>query len=166
MTMIRDTHYPALLTREEAARRCLIERLQGGIVVFTNGVFDILHRGHLEYLREAREMGSLLVVGLNSDESVKRIKGDSRPLCSVEDRAFGLTSLRFVDHVIVFDEDTPASLIEAVQPSLLVKGGDYKPEEIVGYDFVTRHGGKVLTIPLREGYSTTGFIERMLARSE
>jgi rfaE bifunctional protein nucleotidyltransferase chain/domain len=162
--MIRDSHFSALLSREDAARRCLVERLGGGTVVFTNGVFDLLHRGHLEYLHEARELGTLLVVGLNSDDSVRRIKGPERPLTSAEDRAFALASLRYVDHVVIFDEDTPEELIRLLNPHVLVKGGDYAPTEIVGFDSVTRNGGKVIAVPLRDGYSTTKFIDTIIDR--
>jgi rfaE bifunctional protein nucleotidyltransferase chain/domain len=162
--MIRESHFPALLSREDAARRCRVERIGGGKIVFTNGVFDLLHRGHLEYLHEARSLGTLLIVGLNTDESVRRLKGANRPLVSGDDRAYALASLRFVDHVVLFDEDTPERLIEQLNPHILVKGGDYRPEEIVGYDHVTKNGGKVLALPLRDGYSTTGFIQTIVDR--
>jgi rfaE bifunctional protein nucleotidyltransferase chain/domain len=162
--MNRETDFPALLTREDAVRRCQAERSASGIIVFTNGVFDILHRGHLEYLQAARALGQLLIVGLNSDASVRRIKGPKRPLVSQDDRAFALCALRFVDHVVIFDEDTPEQLIQALTPSILVKGADYKPHEIVGGKHVIKHGGKVVTIPLRKGYSTTNFIETIVER--
>jgi rfaE bifunctional protein nucleotidyltransferase chain/domain len=163
-TMIRETNYPALLSREDAQRRCHVEALRGGTIVFTNGVFDILHRGHLDYLREARSLGSLLIVGLNSDDSVRRLKGPTRPLFGVEDRAFALSSLRYVDHVIIFDEDTPEQLIKAVKPHILVKGGDYKPDDVVGADFVQANGGHVVILPFRKGYSTTSLIHTIAER--
>jgi rfaE bifunctional protein nucleotidyltransferase chain/domain len=163
-TMIRETNFQALLSREDAARRARVERSFNGRVVFTNGVFDILHRGHLEYLEEARRLGTLLVVGLNSDESVQRIKGPGRPVNSQDDRAHALICLRFVDHVVIFDEDTPAALIEAINPHILVKGGDYKPEEVVGSDFVAKAGGQTVILPLREGYSTSGMISLIRER--
>jgi D-beta-D-heptose 7-phosphate kinase/D-beta-D-heptose 1-phosphate adenosyltransferase len=163
-TMSQTPALRGLLSREDAARRCRIERIQGGAIVFTNGVFDVLHRGHLDYLREARALGSLLIVGLNSDESVRRIKGPKRPLYSQEDRAAALVSLRFVDFVAIFDEDTPLSLIEELNPHLLVKGGDYLPENVVGYDHVTRNGGRVVVIPFKEGYSTSRLIETVVER--
>ena len=133
-------------------------REQGLRIVFTNGCFDILHRGHVEYLSKAADMGDVLVVGLNTDASVKRLKGEGRPVNDQEARAIVLASLSCVDAVALFDEDTPYELIKAVRPDVLVKGADYKPEEIVGYDIVTSYGGKVETVPLVEGYSTTGLL--------
>ena len=155
---------PSLVTREQAAQISYVERKRHGKVVFTNGVFDILHRGHVEYLHEARSLGHVLIVGLNSDESVRRIKGANRPLNSEEDRAYMLGSLKCVDYVVLFDEDTPAELIATVLPSVLVKGGDYRAEDVVGYDVVTKQGGQVLTIPFREGYSTSSLIETIVER--
>ncbi|MBU0507889.1 D-glycero-beta-D-manno-heptose 1-phosphate adenylyltransferase [bacterium] len=163
-TMEGTAHFSRLLSREDAARRCVIERLRGGVIVFTNGVFDILHRGHLEYLREARQLGTMLIVGLNSDDSVRRIKGSKRPLVSEEDRAMALSALRFVDGVVLFDEDTPEVLIRTLNPHVLVKGGDYRAEDVVGYDHVTRNGGRVQILRLREGYSTSGFVRRITER--
>jgi rfaE bifunctional protein nucleotidyltransferase chain/domain len=153
-----------LLTLEDAARRLYIDRLRGYTTVFTNGVFDLIHRGHLEYLREAASMGHNLVVGLNSDASVRRLKGEQRPLLSEQDRAMALLALRWVDMVILFDEDTPIRLIEALQPNVLVKGGDYQTRDIVGADLVQQTGGKVVTIPFREGYSTSGLIDTIVER--
>jgi len=129
-------------------------------IVFTNGCFDLLHRGHVYFLARAREMGDLLVVGLNSDNSVRRLKGKGRPVNSQESRAEVLAALGMVDHVIIFEEDTPLELIRKVQPDLLVKGGDYRVEEIVGYDEVISRGGSVHVIPLLEGYSTTSLLKR------
>jgi len=163
-TMTSQTYPLEPLSVEDAARRCRIERIQGGTIVFTNGVFDILHRGHLQYLREARDLGTMLVVGLNSDESARRLKGAHRPFVSATDRAFALLSLRFVDHVVIFDEDTPAELIRELNPHILVKGGDYRPEHVAGGDFVAAQGGKVVILPLREGYSTSGLIESIARR--
>ena len=133
-------------------------RSQGLKVVFTNGCFDILHRGHVEYLSHASDLGDVLVVGLNTDASVRRLKGEGRPVNNEEARALLLASLSFVDAVVLFDEDTPYELIKAVHPDVLVKGADYKVEEIVGYDFVTSYGGMVATIPLVEGYSSSNFL--------
>jgi len=130
-------------------------------VVFTNGCFDILHRGHVEYLAKAADLGDILVVGLNTDASVRRLKGEGRPVNNQEARALVLASLSFVDAVVLFDDDTPYNLIKTLRPDVLVKGADYQPEEIVGYDIVTSYGGTVTTIPLVEGYSTTSFIERL-----
>jgi rfaE bifunctional protein nucleotidyltransferase chain/domain len=151
-----------LITGELAARFTQVERLRKGTSVFTNGVFDILHRGHLEYLAAARELGHILFVGLNSDTSVRRLKGDNRPINHEQDRAFALMSLNCVDYVILFDEDTPEQLIKTISPGILVKGGDYKAEDIVGYNHVISTGGKVVTIPMSDGYSTTGFIEKIV----
>jgi rfaE bifunctional protein nucleotidyltransferase chain/domain len=139
-------------------------KLEGKRVVFTNGVFDILHRGHVEYLCSAKELGDFLIVGINSDKSVKKIKGDKKPIVSQEDRAFILSNLICVDAVCIFDEETPANLISYVIPDILVKGGDYKMEEIVGRDTVEKNGGKVITIPLIEGKSTTNIIATILER--
>lgn len=131
-------------------------------IVFTNGCFDILHRGHVEYLCHARDLGDKLVLGLNTDASVRRLgKSPERPINSEETRATILAALECVDAVILFDEDTPLELITFVQPDVLVKGNDYKAEEIVGYDVVTAKGGKVMTIQLVDGFSTTKLIEKM-----
>jgi rfaE bifunctional protein nucleotidyltransferase chain/domain len=151
-----------LITIEQAASLSKVEKLRSGISVFTNGVFDILHRGHLEYLSAARELGHVLFVGLNSDASVRRLKGESRPINPEQDRAYALLSLSCVDYVMVFEEDTPERLIKTISPDILVKGGDYKAEEIVGYDHVTTTGGKVVIIPLSDGYSTTRFIDKIV----
>jgi len=129
-------------------------------IVFTNGCFDILHRGHVYYLSKAAELGDVLVVGLNSDASVTRLKGAGRPVNNQEARAEVLGALAFVDYIIVFDEETPLDLITALQPDLLVKGGDYTPEDIIGYKEVISRGGRVVTIPLLEGYSSTSIIQK------
>ena len=134
---------------------------EGRKVVFTNGCFDILHRGHATYLAQARELGDLLVVGLNTDASVQRLKGPSRPINNQYDRAFLLASLACVDFVILFDEDTPEQLIHAVRPDVLVKGGDYTIKTIVGADFVLQNGGIVTTIPFVDGYSTTSTLNKI-----
>ena len=130
-------------------------RSQGLKVAFTNGCFDILHRGHVEYLAQAADMADVLVVGLNTDASVRRLKGEGRPVNDQEARALVLASLSFVDAVVMFDDDTPLELIKAIRPDVLVKGADYKVEEIVGYDVVTSYGGVVKTVPLVKGFSTT-----------
>jgi len=134
----------------------------GRKVAFTNGVFDILHRGHVEYLQKARELGDLLIIGLNSDSSVRRIKGPQRPLCSQEDRAVVLSALACVDHIVLFDEDTPQKLIEALLPDIIVKRADYSVEQIVGADVVLKNGGQVLPIALTPGKSTSGLIKKIL----
>ncbi len=134
---------------------------EGQKVVFTNGCFDILHRGHATYLAQARELGDLLVVGLNTDASVQRLKGPSRPINNQYDRAFLLASLACVDFVILFDDDTPEQLIHTVRPDVLVKGGDYTLDTIVGADFVLQNGGTVTTIPFVDGYSTTSTLNKI-----
>ena len=138
-------------------------RNKGARIVFTNGCFDILHRGHVELLAKARSFGDSLVVGLNSDASVARLKGAPRPLVGEEDRAFVLLGLRSVDYVTVFDEDTPFGAITALEPDVLVKGAEYGPGEIVGEEFVERHGGRVERVAMIEGFSTTSLIERIRA---
>ena len=130
-------------------------------IVFTNGCFDILHTGHIRYLRKAAELGDILVVGVNSDASVKRLKGPDRPVNRVEDRTEILCALEFVDYVVVFEEDTPYRLIEMIQPDILTKGGDYAPDEVVGKDIVEGRGGKLVLIPFVDGKSTSGMIQRI-----
>lgn len=130
-------------------------------IVFTNGCFDILHKGHIFYLKESAKLGDVLIVGLNSDSSVKLIKGEGRPINDEESRAEVLSALRFVDYVVLFDEETPYNLISDIKPTILVKGGDYKEDEIVGADIVKALGGKVVVIPYLEGNSTTQIIERI-----
>lgn len=139
---------------------------QGESVVFTNGCFDLLHWGHVAYLEEARCHGTYLVVGLNSDASVRHLKGPTRPVVTFEQRAFVLSGLRAVDLVVGFGEETPASLIENVQPDVLVKGGDWKVSEIVGADTVLARGGKVKSLKFVEGASSTGLIETVLGRQD
>lgn len=136
-------------------------KASGHSIVFTNGCFDIIHAGHVQYLEQAQQLGDILVVGLNSDASVRRLKGSSRPINSEENRALVLAALQSVDYVIIFEEDTPYELIEAIQPDVLVKGGDWKETEIVGSDIVKAKGGKVISLPFREGLSTTNMIEKM-----
>lgn len=130
-------------------------------IVFTNGCFDILHRGHVEYLAAAASLGDILFLGLNTDASVRKLKGPGRPINDEEARAVVIASLQAIGAVMLFDEDTPYNLIKKVQPDVLVKGADYKPEDIVGYDIVTAKGGKVTTIEFVEGFSTTKIIEKM-----
>ena len=130
-------------------------------IAFTNGCFDLLHRGHVEYLEQARAVADFLFVGLNSDASVRRLKGSGRPLMPADDRAYILSRLRAVDAVCIFEQDTPLELIQMVRPDFLIKGGDYRVEDIVGRDFVESYGGQVHTIPLIPGRSTTGIIEKI-----
>lgn len=131
------------------------------VVVFTNGCFDLVHRGHVDYLSRARDLGDILVVGLNSDNSVKRLKGESRPISNELSRASVLAAFGFVDYVVVFEEDTPLKLIETIVPDILVKGGDYNHNNVVGADFVEKHGGRLELLSLIPGESTTRLVERM-----
>lgn len=133
----------------------------GETVVFSNGCFDILHLGHIDYLEKAGQLGSKLVIGINSDRSVQRLKGPQRPVQPEEARARMLAALGFVDAVVLFEEDTPLRLIETLRPHVLVKGNDYTIDKIVGADFVLNNGGEVKTIPLVEGYSTSQIIEKI-----
>ena len=138
------------------------EFMPGHKLVFTNGCFDVLHPGHVDLLTRARAQGDSLLLGLNSDESVKMLgKGADRPLNSQEERAFVLAGLECVDYIVIFHESTPLELIKAARPQVLVKGGDWPVEDIVGGDIVTKAGGQVLSLPLLEGYSTTGFLEKV-----
>lgn len=130
-------------------------------IVFTNGCFDILHRGHASYLNQAKSLGDNLIVGVNSDRSVRALKGESRPVNNESDRAFLIDNLKSVDYVIIFDEDTPYNLIREIQPDFLVKGGDWKEEDIVGWDIVKESGGKVLSLKFIENYSTTNTIKKL-----
>ena len=130
-------------------------------VVFTNGCFDILHVGHVQYLEEAKSLGDKLIVGVNSDESIRKLKGAERPINHEMDRAMVLAALGFVDVVVIFSEDTPANLIHTLKPDVLVKGGDWPVEKIVGSDFVIKNGGQVISLPFREGHSTTSTIDKI-----
>jgi rfaE bifunctional protein nucleotidyltransferase chain/domain len=138
-----------------------IVQAEGKKVVFTNGCFDILHRGHVAYLNEAKKLGDLLIVGLNSDASVKRLKGETRPINKEDDRKFVMENLKAVDFVEIFEDDTPLSLIKTVMPSILVKGGDWKPEQIVGSKEVMDAGGQVFSLNFVDGYSTTNVINQI-----
>jgi D-glycero-beta-D-manno-heptose 1-phosphate adenylyltransferase len=149
-----------ILTKETLRPILNVSRFKSKTIVFSNGCFDILHRGHIEYLAKAASLGHLLIIGLNTDESVKRLKGPGRPVQDQESRAMVLAALRFVDYVVLFDEDTPYELINFIKPDILVKGSDYKEDQIVGADIVKKNHGKVMTIDLVEGYSTTSIIER------
>lgn len=146
------------------SREQLVERLKSRgdqRVVFTNGCFDLVHRGHVDYLSRARDLGDLLILGLNSDSSVRRLKGPARPIVDEKSRALLLAAFQFIDYVVLFEEDTPYELIKAAQPDILVKGGDYKPEDIVGYDIVKQRGGEVVTIDFVPGFSTTNIVEKL-----
>ncbi len=149
-----------ILTKEELKPLLNVLKFQDKKIVFSNGCFDILHRGHIEYLSKAASLGNCLVIGLNTDASVRRLKGENRPVQDEISRAQVMASLHFVDFVVLFDEDTPYELIKYVMPDMLVKGSDYKEDDIVGADIVKTNGGKVATIDLVDGYSTTSVIER------
>jgi rfaE bifunctional protein nucleotidyltransferase chain/domain len=136
-------------------------RQEGRRVVFTNGVFDILHPGHIRYLQHARALGDALIVGLNADASVRRNKGPERPINSQEERAEVLAALECVDAVVIFDEDTPAEIIKAIRPDILVKGADWGEHAIVGRDTVEANGGRVVRVPIEQGFSTTNIIEKI-----
>jgi rfaE bifunctional protein nucleotidyltransferase chain/domain len=136
-----------------------LEKNKGKKIVFTNGVFDILHLGHVEYLNEAKAQGDVLIIAINSDESVRKLKGPDRPINNEKDRAAMLLNLKAVDCVQVFTEQTPLEIIKLIKPHVLVKGGDWKPEQIVGSDFVLSNGGEVRSLMFKNGYSTSNLIQ-------
>ena len=150
-----------ITTLENLRRLRSAWRLKDHKVVFTNGCFDLLHLGHIDYLEKASLLGTKLIVGINSDASVKRIKGEDRPILDERSRSKLIAALEFVSAVILFDEETPLELIHALNPDVLVKGDDYTVEEIVGHDFIRENGGEVLTLPLLEGYSTSKIIQKI-----
>lgn len=153
---------PKLLALPALRRRLAAHRRAGERIVFTNGVFDLLHPGHVRYLRAARRLGDVLVVGVNSDRSVRALgKGPERPLVHARDRAEVLGGLEMVDYVTIFDQDTPYELIGAVQPDVLVKGGDWTVDAIVGADLVLARGGRVRSLPFASGYATTNLVRRI-----
>jgi len=149
------------MTLEAAIRFVDDIRRHGKIVVFTNGVYDLLHPGHVRYLKAARALGDALIVGVNSDRSVRAIKGPSRPVTPENERAEILSALSCVDAAVVFDEDTPAEIIKAIQPDILVKGADWAENAIVGRDTVEARGGRVVRMPIEEGWSTTSILSRI-----
>ena len=150
-----------ILSLEEAQKQVANWKNEGNEVVFTNGCFDIVHLGHVDYLEKASKLGQKMVVALNTDKSVSQLKGPERPINNEYARARIIASLGFVDAVILFGEETPLSAIETLVPDILVKGNDYTVDKIVGADFVLEHGGKVETIPLVEGYSTTNIVSKL-----
>lgn len=150
------------IVRQNLLRETLLAlKAQGKKIVFTNGCFDLVHLGHLDYLEKARGKGDVLVIGLNSDQSIRRLKGASRPVMDENSRARLLAALEFVDYVVLFDEDTPLELIRDILPDVLVKGDDYQVSNIVGADIVMSNGGKVETVELVKGYSSTAIIEKI-----
>ena len=148
-------------TLDELQKLIHLWRFHSDTIVFTNGCFDLLHKGHITYLEESSMLGNRLVVAINSDQSVKSLKGESRPIQSENDRALIIAALQSVDAVIIFNESTPLQLIEKINPDVLVKGGDYSPENVVGKEWVEKNGGKVKIIPFIEGYSSTGLINKI-----
>lgn len=136
------------------------QREYGRKTVFTNGCFDILHAGHIKYLKESKSLGDILIVGLNSDDSIRRLKGETRPINTLEDRATVIEALKCVDYVCSFDEDTPKALLEKIRPDILTKGGDYKKEDVVGFELLSSYGGEVRILSFVDGKSTTNIIER------
>lgn len=159
--MRTDPAVTRVLTPEEIVRLVGRWRADGKIVVFTNGVFDLLHPGHVRYLQQARTLGDALVVGVNGDESVRRNKGAGRPITPQEERAELLAALACVDAVVIFGEDTPAEIVRTVQPDILVKGADWAADQIVGRDTVEARGGRVERIPVEQGHSTTRIVEKI-----
>ncbi len=135
-------------------------------IVFTNGCFDILHRGHIEYLAQAADLADIMVIGLNTDNSVSRLKGSDRPLQDEISRAVSMAAIQYIDYVVLFDEETPLNLIENIKPDVLVKGSDYNIEDIVGYDILMEYGGKIKTIDFVEGYSTTKIVDKILKQCD
>ena len=150
-----------IISFDNIQKQLLKWREENKKIVFTNGCFDIIHRGHVDYLSKAKDLGDILIIGLNTDQSVRNIKGNTRPIQDENSRAIILASMQFVDAIVFFSEPTPYTLIKEIQPDILVKGADYKKEDIVGYDIVSQRGGKVETIEFIEGYSTSN-IERKI----
>ncbi|KAA5542385.1 D-glycero-beta-D-manno-heptose 1-phosphate adenylyltransferase [Adhaeribacter rhizoryzae] len=150
-----------IFTRSELLQQVADWKAQGLRIVFTNGCFDLLHLGHVDYLEKAKALGDKLLVGVNTDASVSRLKGPSRPLQDEMSRARIMASLLFIDAVVLFDEETPYELIKAVMPNILVKGDDYAIENIVGHDIVLNNSGEVKTIALVKGYSTSGIVDKI-----
>ncbi len=152
-----------ILRRDELERLSDELHRSGKKVVFTNGCFDIIHPGHIALLKKAKELGDVLIVGINSDSSIKKIKGKGRPIFTEKDRAEVLLAIRYVDYVTIFSEETPLETIKAAKPDVLVKGGDWTVETTVGREFVESRGGKVVIVPYIHGYSTTSIIEKVLS---
>lgn len=155
-----------MLTEDEAAVTSAELKANGSRIVFTNGCFDIIHPGHVHIVRKARELGDVLFLGVNTDDSVSRLKGPDRPFLKLEARVQLLLELRSVSFVVPFDEDTPMNLIKKIVPDVLVKGGDYTPDSVVGADFVKSHGGRVEIIPLMKGFSSTAIITALDRRNK
>ena len=150
-----------ILTRSEMAQKCLELKSSGKKIVFTNGCFDIIHSGHVTYLAQARSLGDVLVVGMNTDDSVRRLKGPTRPVNNENDRSIVLSALKSVDYVTLFNEDTPYELISLLKPDVLAKGGDYTLENVVGREVVEGRGGRLVLVPFLPGHSTSVIVERI-----
>jgi len=150
-----------LIDRDDLAKVVEQNRLKGGTVVFTNGCFDLLHPGHVHLLQSARSLGDMLIVAINTDESVRKIKDEGRPIFDEKERAYMLSALACVDHVVLFHESTPVPLLNLLKPDVLVKGGHYAHEDVVGWNVVEGYGGRVERVPVLDGISTTGTIERI-----
>jgi len=155
-----------IIPPDEVGLHCEQLRAEGHKLVFTNGVFDLLHAGHVHYLREARALGTQLIVGLNTDESTRKIKGEKRPLISLSERAEVLAAMEMVDCVTWFEEESPKNLIRLVKPDILVKGGDWPIDQIAGREFVQSYGGQVFSLPFLDGNSTTSIVESILKLPE
>jgi D-glycero-beta-D-manno-heptose 1-phosphate adenylyltransferase len=156
-----DDGKPRVLPLADAVARIEGLRRSGRVIVFTNGVFDLLHPGHVRYLQRARVLGDALIVGINSDASVRRNKGPGRPINPEAERAEAVAALECVEAVVIFDEDTPAEIVRACQPDILVKGADWPADQIVGRDTVEARGGRVVRMPVEEGYSTSAIVEKI-----
>lgn len=154
-----------ILNREKLENHLAVWRFKSQKIVFTNGCFDLLHLGHIDYLTKAKDLGDALIIGVNTDDSVSRLKGTARPITDEKSRSTIIASLQFVNAVVLFDEDTPYELIKQVQPDVLVKGSDYKAEDIVGYDIVKAKGGEIVTIDFLEGYATSAIEEKIRHKS-
>ena len=153
-----------IVTKETLKNLLNIWKFKDNKIVFTNGCFDLIHRGHIEYIAKAANLGDILIIGVNTDKSTKKLKGNKRPLQDEYSRALILSSLHFVNNVILFDEDTPYELIKFIQPDILVKGSNYKAEEIIGSDIVKAKGGEIITIDFIEGFSTTNIIKDIVSQ--
>ena len=150
-----------IISLEELKARIESWKANGEKIVFTNGCFDILHRGHVEVLAKTADLGDKLIIGLNSDSSIKKLKKGNRPIVDEKSRALLLAAFSFVDAIVLFSEQTPINLIAEIKPDILAKGGDYEIQEIVGHNIVQRNAGKVITIPLTEGFSSTNIIDKI-----
>ena len=150
-----------IYTLSELIEQSKIWRSKGDKIVFTNGCFDLVHRGHVEVLANTADLGDRLIIGLNSDTSIHKLKGEKRPVIDENSRAILLASLQFIDAIVLFSEATPYQLIEAILPDILAKGGDYKVEEITGHELVLRNGGEVILVPFIDGFSTTNIINKI-----